>query len=53
VALEALIASSDGKSFTLQAEGKGADLTGTVNPVAVGLTIGDDSGTTTVTAQIR
>ena len=34
-------------------EGKGADSTGTVNPVTVGLTIGDDSGSTTVTAEIQ
>jgi hypothetical protein len=53
VALEVRISPSGGKSFAFQAKGKGADLTGIANPVAVGLTIGDDSGTTTITAQIQ
>jgi hypothetical protein len=36
-----------------EAEGKGADFTGTVNPVAVQLTIGDDAGFTTVNAELH
>ena len=39
--------------FTFMAEGTGADLTGLTNPVTVVLTIGIDSGTTTVTAQFQ
>lgn len=40
-------------SFEFKAEGEGADLTGTVNPVTLGLTIGDDGGSTTVTAEFE
>ncbi len=56
VALEVRIApmtkeGSDGpvsvNSYSFQAEGSGANLAGTANPVTVVLTIGDDSGTTT------
>jgi DNA-binding beta-propeller fold protein YncE len=36
--------------FTFNAEGKGVDLTGLTNPVTVVLTIGIDTGSTTVTA---
>jgi outer membrane protein assembly factor BamB len=39
-------------SYTLQAEGIGASLGGISNPVPVTLTIGDDTGTTTITADI-
>lgn len=39
-------------SYTLQAEGSGANLTGISNPVTVTLTIGDDTGSTQITAQI-
>ncbi|MGB6176076.1 MAG: hypothetical protein WBF43_07015 [Methylocella sp.] len=38
--------------FAFDAEAKGADLTGTTNPVQVSLTVGGDSGTTSVTADI-
>ncbi len=40
-----------GNSFEF--EGEDADLTGTVNPVEVTVTIGDDTGITTVTAGIE
>jgi hypothetical protein len=39
------------KIFAFSAENKGVNLTGLANPVTVALTIGDNSGTTTVTAQ--
>jgi DNA-binding beta-propeller fold protein YncE len=39
--------------FTFMAEGTGVNLTGLTNPVTVVLTIGIDSGTTTVTAQFQ
>lgn len=51
VALEVVIQPLRGGSFEFKAEGEGADLTGTANPVAVALTIGDDSGSTTTTAE--
>jgi DNA-binding beta-propeller fold protein YncE len=38
--------------FTFKAEGTGVKLTGLTNPVTVELTIGIDSGSTTVTAQL-
>lgn len=41
-----------GNSYTLQATGSGANLTGISNPVTVTLTIGDDTGSTQITAQI-
>ena len=53
VKLEAKITDLGGGSFEFKAEGKRADLTGTVNPVEVGLIIGDDSGSTTVTAEFN
>jgi hypothetical protein len=53
VALQVRIASLGANQFSLQAQGTGADLTGIANPVTVTLTIGDDSGTTTVTAQFQ
>jgi hypothetical protein len=37
--------------FALAAESKGVNLTGLTNPVTVVLTIGDDTGSTAVTAQ--
>jgi hypothetical protein len=50
--LDLRINPTGGSSFTLQAEGSGANLTGISNPVTVTLTIGDDSGSTQITAQI-
>ena len=38
--------------FWFTAEGKGQILSGIVNPVTVGLTIGDDEGSTAVSADI-
>ncbi len=38
--------------YAFNAEATGASLTGTMNPVPVMLTIGDDSGATSVTAAI-
>jgi hypothetical protein len=40
------------KRYELHASAHDADLTGTINPVPVTLTIGDDSGTKSVNAQI-
>src|SRR6266849_2313018 len=51
VSLEVQIASLGGNDFQFKAEAQGADLSGTVNPVTVELTIGDDGGSTTVTAE--
>jgi len=42
-----------GRSFEFKAEGEGADLSGTVNPVTMELSIGDDSGSATVTAEFE
>jgi hypothetical protein len=53
VFLEAVIRPLNAGSFEFKAEGQGVDLTGTVNPVNVGLTIGNDNGTTTVTAEFE
>ena len=39
--------------FSFNAVGAGVDLTGLTNPVTVVLTIGINSGTTTVTAQFQ
>lgn len=44
VALEVVIRPLGGGGFEFKADGQDADLTGTVNPVEVSLTIGDDSG---------
>jgi hypothetical protein len=51
VALEFVIQPLGGNSFQFEAEGRGANFTGTMNPVTVTLTIGDDSGSTTVIAE--
>jgi hypothetical protein len=51
VALEMSIAPAGTNSYTFAAEGRGVSLAGTVNPVPVSLSIGDDAGTTTVTAK--
>lgn len=53
VELEAKITDLGGGSFEFKAEGEGADLTGTVNPVTVGLTIGNDGGSTMVEAEFE
>lgn len=53
VELEAKITDLGGGSFEFKAEGESADLTGTVNPVTVTLTIGDDGGSTTVEAEFE
>jgi hypothetical protein len=42
-----------GGRLLLVAVGSGAELTGVANPVSVAVTIGDDTGATTVTARIR
>src|SRR5260370_39266491 len=52
VSLQFRIVPVGGNSYTLQAEGSGANLTGISNPVTVTLTIGDDSGSTQITAEI-
>ena len=52
VRLEALIAPTGSKRYALVAAAQDANLTGTVNPVPVTLTIGDDCGTAPVTALI-
>ncbi len=53
VSLEVQIVPLGNNIFTFKAVGAGADLTGLTNPVTVVLTIGIDSGTTTVTAQFQ
>ena len=53
VALEVRIAPLSANRYTFQAEGRGANLAGTTNPVTVGLTIGDDSGATTASAESK
>ena len=54
VKLEAVLRPSIlGNDYEFKVEGKGADLTGTENPVTVGLTIGDDSGRKAVSAQFK
>jgi hypothetical protein len=51
VALEFVIRPLGGNSFEFESEGKGVNFTGTMNPVTVTLTIGDDSGSTTTNAE--
>ncbi|HEX2711883.1 MAG TPA: beta-propeller fold lactonase family protein [Candidatus Acidoferrales bacterium] len=53
VALEVIIIPQGGNSFAFRAEGAGASNLPTTNPVTVGLTIGNNAGTTTVTADIQ
>src|SRR5262249_13377910 len=48
VALQVQISPLNADTYTFKAEGSGANLTGTSNPLTVGLTIWDDAGTTTV-----
>jgi hypothetical protein len=52
VRLKALIKRTGTLRYAFQTKAKGADLTDTKNPVPVTLTIGDDRGTTSVTAHI-
>jgi hypothetical protein len=51
VSLEVQIVPLGGNDFEFKAEAQGTDLSGIVNPVTVELTIGDDGGSTTVTAE--
>jgi hypothetical protein len=53
VSLEVQIVHLGNNIFTFKAEGKGVDLADLTNPVAVALTIGDDTGSTAVTAQFQ
>jgi hypothetical protein len=52
VSLNAKITPLGGNLFEFKASGIGVDLTGTVNPVTVGLLLGDDQGGAEVTAAI-
>jgi hypothetical protein len=52
VSLQFTINPVGGNSYTLQAEGSGANLTGISNPVTVTLTIGDDAGSAPISAAI-
>ena len=51
VSLEVKITPLAPNTFEFKAEGKGADLTGTVNPINIRLTIGDDTGMASVDAK--
>ena len=55
VALEVKIALTNTglRQYSLQAEASSASLTGTTNPVPVTLTIGDDTSSTSINAEIR
>lgn len=53
VKLEVKITDLGGGSFEFKTEGEGANLSGITNPVTLRLTIGDDSGSTTVTAKLE
>jgi hypothetical protein len=53
VSLQVRIALIGTQEYSIQAKGTGADLTGFANPVTLTLTIGDDCGATSVTADIR
>ncbi len=48
--LEVTVTPLFGTMFALEAEVEGADLAGTADPVQITLTVGDDTGTTTVDA---
>jgi hypothetical protein len=52
VGLGALIKPTGTLRYAFQAKARGANLAGTKNPVYANLTIGDDSGATSVTAAI-
>jgi hypothetical protein len=49
---EIMITSLSGNRFEVKAEGENVDLTGTVNPVTVQLTIDYDAGMLTVNADL-
>jgi hypothetical protein len=51
VNLEIRITPLANNSFTFKAEGRGVNLTALTNPVTVAITIGNDTGLTTVTAE--
>ena len=53
VSLQVQVVPLGNNIFTFKAEGTGVDLTGLTNPVTVVLTIGIDTGATTVTAQFQ
>jgi len=53
VTLEVEIKDLGGGNVEFKAEGDVANLTGTVNPVTMALTIGDDVGTATITAEFN
>src|SRR5262249_46623247 len=53
VALDVLIRPAASGQFVLTAEGSGAELSTTTNPVTVALQIGDDRGSTTVRADFE
>jgi hypothetical protein len=53
VSMQVQIVPVGNNMFTFKAEGTGVDLTGLFNPVTVVLTIGDDTGSTAVTAQLQ
>jgi len=53
VSLDIELTPLDSTSLAFSAKGKNADLTGTVNPVTIILTIGDDTGSITVTARFK
>ena len=53
MSLQVQIAHLGNNILTFKAEGTGVDLTHLTNPVTEVLTIGIDSGTTTVTAQFQ
>jgi uncharacterized repeat protein (TIGR03803 family) len=53
VSLHAVIAPTGAKRFSFQAGAQNASFTGTVNPVPVTLTIGNNNGTASVSATIK
>ena len=53
VKLDARLTSLGGQQYAFTAEGKHTDLTDIATPVTVTLTIGDDSGSTAVTASLK
>jgi uncharacterized delta-60 repeat protein len=53
VALEVAIVQLGDSTFKFKVEGNGADLAGTANPVPVALTIGDDTGSAMIRAELQ